>query len=282
MSFSMDADDINPTLPEAVPLAPVSAIRFCKTCGTPWSPEWTDCPHCAGRAGRHVLAEQAQHDFKLDVRRVKSATALYFSLLAVSIVSIIVMTVRGENDKSEDVVMIAGVFMSIITLGWCIGSRGTVWPLVKQPPQIRYLVIGALSAVPTLLIAHGAVTLLHKVLGVDEVNYLDGFFAEGWGWTAAIVTICVQPAIFEELAFRGVIMSALEPVIGVAQAVVVSSLMFAILHLAIPSIPHLFIMGLVFAWLRLRTGSLYAGMIAHFTHNLLVLLTEHYGGLIPW
>jgi len=40
------------------------------------------------------------------------------------------------------------------------------------------------------------------------------------------------------------------------------------IHLSVPSFPHLFLMGLALGYLRSRTGSLYAGMVLHFTHNL--------------
>jgi len=101
------------------------------------------------------------------------------------------------------------------------------------------------------------------------------------GTAGALVTIAIA-AVFEELAFRGVILSALEPVIGNGEALLVSAMMFAILHLAIPSIPHLFIMGVALAWLKQRSGSLYPGMVLHFSHNFLVLLTEQHRSLSPW
>ncbi len=36
--------------------------------------------------------------------------------------------------------------------------------------------------------------------------------------------------------------------------------------------PHRFVSGLIFGWLRLRSGSLLPGMLAHFLHNALSLI----------
>ena len=99
---------------------------------------------------------------------------------------------------------------------------------------------------------------------------------------AVVLTICVQPAIFEELAFRGAIMSALGKFLSSTEVVFVSSAMFAILHLSIPSLPHLFLMGVALAYLRQWCGSLYPGMLLHFCHNFLVVLSERYGSAWPW
>ena len=88
----------------------------------------------------------------------------------------------------------------------------------------------------------------------------------------------MQPAIFEELASRGVIFGALERVLAVREAIMVSALLFMIIHLAVLSFPHLLVLGLVLGYLRVRTGSLYPGMVLHFTHNLLVVMSESSGG----
>jgi membrane protease YdiL (CAAX protease family) len=51
--------------------------------------------------------------------------------------------------------------------------------------------------------------------------------------------------------------------------------------MSIPSLPHLLILGVVLGWLRVKTGSLYPGMLLHFSHNFLVILSERTGSL-PW
>ena len=92
-----------------------------------------------------------------------------------------------------------------------------------------------------------------------------------------VVLICVQPAVIEELAFRGAILGVLRDLLGTREAVIVSALMFMILHLAILSFPHLLLVGLALGYLRVRTKSLYPCMVMHFTHNLLVILAEATG-----
>jgi len=55
--------------------------------------------------------------------------------------------------------------------------------------------------------------------------------------------VAIQPAIFEELAFRGVSYLRSARAEKKREVLLVSAMMFAILHLSIPSIPHLFLIG---------------------------------------
>ena len=58
------------------------------------------------------------------------------------------------------------------------------------------------------------------------------------------------------------------------EAILVSAIMFAGLHLSPITFPHLIIMGSALAWLQVRTGSIYPGMVLHFCHNLWCCLAE--------
>ncbi|NQT11773.1 MAG: CPBP family intramembrane metalloprotease, partial [Planctomycetes bacterium] len=69
-------------------------------------------------------------------------------------------------------------------------------------------------------------------------------------------------------------LEALQGTLGPRDALIVSALMFMVLHVAVLSFPHLLLMGLVLGYLRMKSGSLYPCMVLHFTHNLLVILVE--------
>ena len=60
------------------------------------------------------------------------------------------------------------------------------------------------------------------------------------------------------------------------ETVIVTAAIFAILHLNLASFVHLLVIGLALGLVRLRSGSVYPGMILHFTHNFLCILTEYY------
>jgi membrane protease YdiL (CAAX protease family) len=87
-----------------------------------------------------------------------------------------------------------------------------------------------------------------------------------------ILAICVQPAIVEELCFRGIALRCLSPFMSVKAAVVIASAAFAMAHLgAFLSIPYLFLLGLFLGIARVRSGGLVLPMLLHAAHNACVL-----------
>ena len=83
----------------------------------------------------------------------------------------------------------------------------------------------------------------------------------------AIVIATVVP-LGEELFFRGLGVRALAP-LGSAVAVAATALVFALAHGFLTGLPPLFLFGLAVAWVRLRSDSVWPGVIAHGAYNLL-------------
>jgi sodium transport system permease protein len=86
----------------------------------------------------------------------------------------------------------------------------------------------------------------------------------------SVLAIAVAPGVCEELLFRGLVLHALRGRLGTAAAVVVSALLFGAIHLdfsgsgpTLYRVPFAVAVGVGFALLRLRTGSLVPAMLAH-------------------
>lgn len=83
-------------------------------------------------------------------------------------------------------------------------------------------------------------------------------------------TILIAP-IIEEIAFRGFLMQSLRR-FGDSFALIVSAVLFGLLHVSPVSIFYAIPMGLVMGYFVLFTGSLHTAMIVHFINNLLAVL----------
>lgn len=93
-------------------------------------------------------------------------------------------------------------------------------------------------------------------------------------------------ALPEELFFRGLIHKLCERALppkrrllggGIGWALVISSALFALGHLAVTFDPRrlsVFFPGLVFGWMRSATGSILAGTIAHAASNLFIHILQ--------
>jgi sodium transport system permease protein len=85
-----------------------------------------------------------------------------------------------------------------------------------------------------------------------------------------------MPAITEELAFRGYILTGLRRSYSEGTSIVLSALLFGILHVLISLFQQLFgatLLGLVLGLIAFRTGSLWPGVLFHFINNALGVLT---------
>ena len=92
----------------------------------------------------------------------------------------------------------------------------------------------------------------------------------------AVLVFALLPAITEELAFRGYILSGLERTYPKGTAILLSSLLFGFLHVLLSLFQQLFgatLLGLVLGLIAIRTGSLWPGVLFHFLNNTLGLLT---------
>jgi CAAX protease family protein len=85
------------------------------------------------------------------------------------------------------------------------------------------------------------------------------------------IVICTLVPFVEELTFRGLGYSLLEPY-GKRVAIVGIALLFGLSHGLVLELPIIVLFGGLLAWVRSRTGSVFPGMLLHACFNLLALV----------
>jgi sodium transport system permease protein len=93
-----------------------------------------------------------------------------------------------------------------------------------------------------------------------------------------LLAIAVAPAIFEELAFRGFILSGFRHLGHKWRAIALSSFFFGVAHGVFQQSLVASIVGMLIGYLAIQTGSLLPGVAYHFVHNSLALLTVELTG----
>ena len=88
----------------------------------------------------------------------------------------------------------------------------------------------------------------------------------------ALVAIVVAPGICEEILFRGFLLTTLVVRLGPKLGLVISSLIFAVVHFNPWQFPALLLFGLFLALLTWWTHSIYPAIVAHGINNLLSLI----------
>jgi membrane protease YdiL (CAAX protease family) len=97
----------------------------------------------------------------------------------------------------------------------------------------------------------------------------------------SIILIVIVPTITEEMLFRGIIVSGFKENYSEKKTIIVSALLFGLIHLNPWQFVSAFIVGLFSAWICLRTKSILLCLYIHFFNNLLGLLAMKFSDIMP-
>lgn len=92
------------------------------------------------------------------------------------------------------------------------------------------------------------------------------------GGVVSIISICLIAPLIEEMLFRGIILRSFLENYSVRSSILLSSLLFALLHMTVTQLPVAFIMGCLLGWLYARTKCLWPSIMAHFFYNSFAVL----------
>lgn len=95
-----------------------------------------------------------------------------------------------------------------------------------------------------------------------------------------LLVLCAVPALMEEFAFRGIILGSLRR-FGDGFAILVSSLLFGLVHGNLVQIPSAFFGGLAFGFITVVCGSMWPAVIAHFLNNAIATFLPMLTDLFP-
>lgn len=96
------------------------------------------------------------------------------------------------------------------------------------------------------------------------------------GFLIAIVFICILPAIIEEIFFRGLIQNGLSKKYGDIKALVIASIMFALIHLNPSTIFSIFLLSLMLGFVYIKTMNLIYPIALHFMNNIICVFLRRY------
>lgn len=94
-----------------------------------------------------------------------------------------------------------------------------------------------------------------------------------YGMILVFLSSAFAPALVEEFAMRGVVMGSLRK-FGEEFAIVVSAILFGLMHGNFIQIPFAFLIGLAVGVATMKTGSFWTGVAIHFINNLIATILE--------
>ena len=87
-----------------------------------------------------------------------------------------------------------------------------------------------------------------------------------------IIVVCITPAVCEEMLFRGYVQRTLERTLGM-KSVFITGVIFGLYHMQPLNLVSLSFLGILIGYFYYRSKSLVPCIFAHFTNNLLAVLS---------
>ncbi len=145
-------------------------------------------------------------------------------------------------------------------------------------PSGKYLAIGAGLALSLNPIVNELRPIVERLFPMSEElkHTLEQLVKHVPNLPTALLLFAVIPAVCEEVAFRGYILSGLERGHTRWAAIVMSAVLFGFMHVLMSLFQQLFnatLLGLVLGLLAIRSRSLLPGIVFHLLNNGIALLT---------
>lgn len=237
------------------------SLGGCRHCGRELKRGIRFCSHCghATSAGHKHLAAEAEKEHTVPRRAVAAIAAVFMGVVAALLSS---LQIESANGVVPSLLMLAAGGLALGILSWPKPSR-----IFGSRPTLMDLGIGGIAGLLTFAIAWLYVLGLMSLQDADpeEVESL----ARVW-WSVVVVAPLV-----EEFLIRGVAWEALIRIRTPKSTLLVSSILFAMIHGLNGGFwleyPHRFAGGLLIGLVRLKTGSLLPCIFAHMVWNALAV-----------
>lgn len=144
--------------------------------------------------------------------------------------------------------------------------------------NVKVLLLCALAALSSILPSARMVEMLPDSWTQDSMADVFMMLLDS---PVGFIVLALLAPLVEEMVFRGTILRDLLRRVqdhtvgstkGVWGAIMVSALLFAVVHMNLAQIPHAFIFGIFLGWLYAKTGSIVPGVVFHFVNNGLAYL----------
>lgn len=149
------------------------------------------------------------------------------------------------------------------------------------------------ATLPIVMLGMGACALANFATSIFSafINMVFGIVPQtsmpeyGTGVVSFVLMfLCVGllPALVEEFAFRGVVLGALRRYFGDGASILISAVLFGLIHGNLQQIPFAFCVGIVLGYATIYTGSIIPAMLIHALNNSLsVVLSFTTSSLSP-
>ena len=137
--------------------------------------------------------------------------------------------------------------------------------------SIGFIIVNAIviKIATSLFVSEETLAVIHSLNSREEI----GTILSEYGFTISFFAVAVIAPLYEEIIFRGIILSSVEKHIGFIAANIIQASLFAIVHMNFQLFLFYFVFGMITGYAVKKSQGLLAGYIFHFVNNFLVLIS---------
>jgi len=95
-----------------------------------------------------------------------------------------------------------------------------------------------------------------------------------------VILVVILPAFFEEMFFRGILISGFRQNYSQTKTILISALLFAIIHLNPYQFVTAFLIGIIIGYVLIKTNSIWPAVYMHFFNNMLTVIVMRINGVV--
>lgn len=221
-----------------------------------------------GKCGNKILTPKDNFDYNKHIKKI----AVFFFILLTYIAAI-----HFINNKNSYLQMLliditfAAIILIFYFMDFSVINKQLQINGLKYSHIIVIIIIAPLFAV---FISYIVNLLNQNIFDRTQTTYYEQFKDSPFPIILSIISIGLFPAIFEEIAFRGIIFNELTKITQLKSTIIISAILFTILHFSLISVFWIFPIGILFGYYRARYKTLWYGILGHFIYNSSIVLFE--------
>lgn len=167
--------------------------------------------------------------------------------------------------------------LAVITIIFIFIIGKDLGPLFKwQSFTWRKALVYAFAAILFAIVVNVLIRWLNKNIFEETVYYYRLFRHLPYPKLGMIALVALLPAVFEELAYRGVILQCLFNIADERRAVIMAAFLFAIIHMSFISFFWLLPFAVWLGNVRWKEKTIWYGVLIHFCFNATACVFEFY------
>lgn len=247
-------------------LSETTEFISCPKCGSEQQIDFKFCSKCGIRNPSSTQKEE-------QYEQISQSNLTYLAIY--SIVIIVLLLATAFTEESLEFVIFSSIGFAVLDLVFSI-LQSSVWRLFWKRISLKLILFMMVLGIMTSVLVSISMDQLNLLLFEEKFEYMPVFYTSEHPLFMAILFVCVFPAIFEELAFRGFVFNNLDILLGRKSAIWASAFLFGLVHFSLISLIWLVPFGILLAHFRDRYETLTYGCVLHFTHNATAILIEYY------